>query len=262
MSTEAFAQDLAAKGLPVFPCDNDKEPLTEHGFHDASTNPNHISNWWWRWPTALIGVPTGERFVALDLDLQHREAVDWRDRNREPLPLTRTHHTRSGGMHLLFRPHRAVKCSTGKIDAHVDTRGAGGYIIWWPAEGYGVQHPDLLAEVPGFIVEKLKPKHTPRARTGKRAGGLGLRTHIEDRIAGVVRTIARAPEGQRNSCAFWGACRLAELWGDGYLDFEDAIAIVIEASSRAGLPQVEARRTAESALSTPLREPNDYQQYH
>jgi hypothetical protein len=145
-----------------------------------------------------------------------------------------------------------VRCGASQIHARVDTRGAGGYIIWWPAEGHEVEHPDLLAEVPEFIVEKLKPKHTPRAR--KRAGGLGLRTHIEGRIAGVVRTIARAPEGQRNNCAFWGACRLAGLVDDGYLDFEDAIAIVIEASSRAGLPQFEARRTAESAFKAPLRE--------
>jgi steroid 5-alpha reductase family enzyme len=63
MSTEAHAQELAAKGLPVFPCRGDnKAPLIENGFYKATTNPNQIGNWWWRWPSALIGVPTGERF--------------------------------------------------------------------------------------------------------------------------------------------------------------------------------------------------------
>ena len=127
---------LAAKSVPVFPCRNlpgnadDKKPHTLHGFKDASTDPAIIAQWWRQWPDALIGVPTGDRFVVLDLDLaKHVEALKWYDDNRDRLPGTRIHVTRSGGRHLLFRPHPAIKNSTSKIERGVDTRGIGGYCM-------------------------------------------------------------------------------------------------------------------------------------
>jgi bifunctional DNA primase/polymerase-like protein len=250
------AQELAAKGMPVFPCSpSDKKPLTEHGFHDATTNPNRIGWWWYKWPTALIGVPA-QRFVAVDLDLQHATARDWWNDNRESIPFTRTHYTRSGGLHLLFKPHPRVKNSAGKLAEHVDTRGAGGYIIWWPAEGHQVDNPDLLADIPEFIVAALNETESsaalPRRHRRKRRGILS-QSDIDARVAGVVRTIVHSQEGQRNDRTFWGACRLAELVDRGYLDYEDAIAIVVEAASRNGLRSLEAKRTAKSALKTPLR---------
>jgi hypothetical protein len=251
------AHQLARDGLPVFPCKNlpgqegDKHPLTARGFYDASTNPNHIGNWWWRWPDALVGVPAGERFVVLDLDLQHQEAADWWAEHRESIPLTRRHHTRSGGMHLLFRPHRAVRCTSGKIHPHIDTRGHGGYIIWWPAEGHVVEHADQLAEVPDFIINTLtaqKADLQPRKRSILLAFHQPSPAEIEARLDGIVRTIACAPNGQRNSSAYWGACRLAEMVNDGCLGREDAIELVIEAASRTGLAAHEARLTALSAF--------------
>jgi hypothetical protein len=58
----------------------DKKPLTAHGFKDASTDPATIAAWWQQWPDALVGVPTGDRFVVLDVDLQHQEAQHWYSR--------------------------------------------------------------------------------------------------------------------------------------------------------------------------------------
>jgi Bifunctional DNA primase/polymerase, N-terminal len=115
-----------AQRVPVFPCDNDKTPFVTHGFKDASSDPDTIRKWWLKWPDALIGVPTGIKFVVVDLDLQHDEARGWLSDNWGRLPVTRTHRTRSGGKHLLFAPHPDVKCSTGKVHPHVDTRGHGG----------------------------------------------------------------------------------------------------------------------------------------
>ena len=153
------ALDLA-KRLPIFPCDNDKRPFTAHGFNDASTDPDLIRRWWTRWPDALIGVPTGIKFCVIDVDLQHPEAQEWY--GRANLPVTRTHVTSSGGRHLLFQPHDEFRCSAGKIWKHVDTRGRGGYIIWWPAEGLEVLHAGTVAEVPGWIIAKLNPPPPPR----------------------------------------------------------------------------------------------------
>ena len=86
------ALDLARR-LPVFPCKvADKTPYTTHGFLDATTDPTRIRCWWSHWPDALIGVPTGIKFVVVDVDLQHSEAQHWYARAN--LPLTRKHETR------------------------------------------------------------------------------------------------------------------------------------------------------------------------
>jgi bifunctional DNA primase/polymerase-like protein len=104
---------LLSRGAPIFPLGTDKRPLTKHGFKDASSDPAQASAWWREFPGALVGVPTGKRFVVIDCDLQHVDANQWYARAN--LPLTRVHVTRSGGRHLLFQPDDRVGCSTSKI---------------------------------------------------------------------------------------------------------------------------------------------------
>jgi hypothetical protein len=237
MSSADYALRVAAKA-PIFPCDNDKRPLVAHGFKDASADPDVVRRWWTRWPAALIGVPTGAKFVVVDADLQHPEAQEWH--HRANLPITRTHHTRSGGRHLLFQPHDRLKCSAGKIWPHIDTRGAGGYIIWWPAEGFEVRHGALLASVPDWIIAKLTPPPPPSPPRQPAA--------LERQLGGIIRTIVNSKQGERNRVTFWGCCRIAELVAGGGLSREHGISIAIEAASRCGLPPCEARRTALSAL--------------
>jgi hypothetical protein len=152
--------------LPVFPCGNDKRPYTANGFKDATTHPELIKDWWVRWPDALVGVPTGNFFVVLDIDLQHFEARLWHQDISARLPATRTHHTRSGGLHLLFQLNDRIRNTAGKITKGVDTRGLGGYIIWWPAEGFAVQNRNLLAPVPEWLVDKLYPPGNPSSSAG------------------------------------------------------------------------------------------------
>src|SRR5436305_14601336 len=76
---------LAARGVKVFPCAQSKAPWTPHGFKDASADPHILQHWWARWPDALIGVPTGDKFVVIDADLQHAEAQTWYGRANLPL---------------------------------------------------------------------------------------------------------------------------------------------------------------------------------
>ncbi|MGQ9552978.1 MAG: bifunctional DNA primase/polymerase, partial [Anaerolineae bacterium] len=97
----------ARRGWPVFPCrPKGKEPLSEHGFKDAATNPATIKAWWSKWPSANIGIPTGAAtFVALDVDLRHGgdETLHALDKEHGPLPPTAHVLTGGGGDHFYFR---------------------------------------------------------------------------------------------------------------------------------------------------------------
>jgi hypothetical protein len=240
------ALELAAK-VPVFPCGQDKRPLVPGGFHAATRDMFTIAKWWHRWPQALIAVPTGEKFVALDIDLKHAEAERWYAENASNIPFTRKHGTRSGGCHLLFQPDTRMRCTAGRIARGVDTRGLGGYVVWWPACGLPVMHSGLLAEVPDFIVEAQLPKAEPiTIRTA--SPHVSGREHARRKLCGIIRTIAKAREGERNQVTFWGACRLAEMVAAGEIDRGDAIGLAIEAASHAGLPRQEANSTLSSAF--------------
>jgi Bifunctional DNA primase/polymerase, N-terminal len=245
MTPLAHALRLAARQLPCFPCrPHDKRPLTPHGFKNASSDATIIRTWWKRWPSALVGVPSGERFVVLDIDLQHAEAQHWYAGAN--LPQTRTHTTRSGGRHLFFKPTTDIKCTAGKIARGVDTRGSGGYIIWWPAHGLDVLHPAELAEVPHWLVRRLHP-----ARLAPQTPARQLRGDKD--LEPLVRVILGAAEGERNQKTFWAACRLAEHVRAGQIGRVDMVDIVIEAGARIGLPHREALTIANSALRAPER---------
>jgi hypothetical protein len=238
-SKQEEIERLLDRGIAVFPCGGDKKPLTRNGFKNATSDLAQVRDWWNRHPDALIGVPTGERFVVVDCDLQHVEAQRWYEYAN--VPLTRKHVTKSSGRHLFFRPDDRVGCSAGKIWPHIDARGKGGYIIWWPAEGLEVLHANVLAEIPEWIIKRLNPPALPPSRAP-------VRLRCDADLDPLLRVIMRAKEGERNTATFWAACRLAEHVHSGQLSDGDMVALVVGAASRTGLPIGEARKIASSAL--------------
>lgn len=60
----------AERGIPVFPCRvRGKEPLTQHGFHDATTDLEQVRAWWREHPQANIGVDLERsRLLLIDAD--------------------------------------------------------------------------------------------------------------------------------------------------------------------------------------------------
>jgi hypothetical protein len=248
--TEALK--LARRDLPIFPCEpQTKRPLTKNGFKDASADPDVVHAWWSEHADALVGVPTGERFVVVDVDLQHTDALQWLDDNRHRLPLTRTHSTRAGGKHFLFKPNDKVKCSAGKIAPHVDTRGLGGYIIWWPACGFEVLHHGVLAPVPDWIVEALNPPK-PKPIVVTRFEPLGSTPSAES-LRGALRVLADAQEGERNNALYWVSCRMGEAIKAGTINEAQAVAMVQSVGRAIGLSDREILRTARSGFEEGLR---------
>lgn len=129
-----YAQEL---GWPVFPLrERDKIPQISqkeggHGFKDATTHAEQITEWWSRWPHCNIGLATGYPFV-LDVDGPDGEKA-LRD-HFAALPAT-VEVTTSRGRHLYFAPPDGFTHSTssGKLGPKLDTRAVGGYVVAWPS---------------------------------------------------------------------------------------------------------------------------------
>lgn len=209
----------AAAGIPVFPCvPGAKHPLTEHGFHDATTDLRQIQRWWHRAPEANIGIATGRGIDVLDVDvhalgngfarlrLLHRsgQISGWAQAVRSP----------SGGVHLYYptAPGRELR-SWSRGTANLDFRGLGGYIIAPPSAALterGVRRYEVIARGRAprpidadTIRELLTPPPAPASTSTRMVRGEAG----EELLASWV---ARLPEGNRNAGLFWAACRLAE----------------------------------------------------
>lgn len=151
--------------LPVFPCRatdqtiggrtyKAKSPLTAAGFKDASRNLAQIEAWWRAHPDALIGVPTGTTSGLYVIDIDP-DGLAWYTENSARLAADRIHKTKRG-WHLLYRAC-GLGCSTKTLAAGVDTRGDGGYIVWWPASGLqAVGDLDDVGELPTWVTTRLR----------------------------------------------------------------------------------------------------------
>jgi hypothetical protein len=146
----------AARGLPIFPCDDGKRPMVKGGFQAASCDHKAIVGWWTRWPDALIGMPTGKPSGISVVDIDNKNGKngflilpDWE--HMSPVIVD----TRNGGAHLYFRDDGVVRNSTAR--SGIDVRGSGGYVIVPPSPGYQFRHGAK------FAVADLPP-----CRAGKR----------------------------------------------------------------------------------------------
>ena len=146
MNVPAPAVRLAARGIPSFPVLENKAPACPLGFKAATCGVDGMKALGGRWPGPLVGVVTraASGFDVLDIDPRHGGNA-WLSAHLDRLPTTRLHITRSGGQHLLFRHADGVRNTASRIAPGVDTRGDGGFIVYWPAEGLPVTVREPLA---------------------------------------------------------------------------------------------------------------------
>jgi hypothetical protein len=195
----------------VFPCGDNKKPVRPereggHGCKDATTDPERIAWLWRRWAGPLIGVATGtpSGISVLDIDRDHPAAFLWWQDNLTRLPRTLTYRTRRGGLHLYFLHRDGVTNSQGWIADGIDTRGDGGYVIFWFATGLECIDFSPPQPWPAWLLDELKWRPTPVLP-------LPERFRDPDRaVDGILRHLAATPEGHRNGMVFWAARKLAE----------------------------------------------------
>jgi hypothetical protein len=124
------ALGYAAQGLYVFPIKpRGKTPLTNHGFKDASTDPEQVRAWWTQWPDANIGIATGKKSGLFVIDVDGDIPSD-----SIPLPDKPTVIT-AKGHHYYFEylEGQDIRSRTKINGLPVDVRGEGGYIVAPPS---------------------------------------------------------------------------------------------------------------------------------
>jgi Bifunctional DNA primase/polymerase, N-terminal/Primase C terminal 2 (PriCT-2)/AAA domain len=175
----AAALAYARRGWPVFPCKpRSKAPLTEHGFHDASTDPTIIRQWFTRWPDANIAIATGARsgFIVIDEDRRHGGHLtrDLLEHEHGPFPKTVKTRTSDGAHRYYQHPGVKVRCDNGGklLGPGLDIKGDDGYVLVPPSlhpdgppYAFALTHgPDdtAIAPLPEWITEKLTPQEQPQ----------------------------------------------------------------------------------------------------
>lgn len=145
-----WALYYAKLGLPIFPVKHPsvpgqdhpgKEPWTEHGINDASSDLEKVAGWWDKHPNANIGLATGYNtsgLLVIDLDEddeknKHGLAVlqEWENRNGE-LPETCRVITGRGGYHYFYRFDKSCKSVIGLYEG-VDIRANGACAVLPPS---------------------------------------------------------------------------------------------------------------------------------
>jgi len=246
-----WALAYASNGWPVLPCrPGGKEPMTRHGFHDASTAEPQIRAWWERQPDANIALATGTPGPdVLDID-QHGEAGNGftayrRLKTASLLAGASTIvATPGGGLHLYLAG--STQPSRRLPRHHLDFRSSGGYVLAPPSQIAGKTYRLIWQQIPSAGLDwsaavrilqpeqdRSHPSHLPGTPNASR----------------LISWVERLEAGNRNCGLFWAACRALEA---GHPDLLDDIAA---AAAMTGLPEREITRTIASARRT-TRSPN------
>lgn len=107
-----------------------------HGVLDANTDADRLRRWWTAKPNANVGLATGHRFDAVDVDGpigQKSRASHWDDifARIDTDSVAKVLTPRPGGMHI-YVPPTGQPNSTNIVTA-VDYRGLGGYVLAPPS---------------------------------------------------------------------------------------------------------------------------------
>ncbi|MFD3438809.1 bifunctional DNA primase/polymerase [Streptomyces sp. NPDC058685] len=278
------ALDAAERGWHVFPLrPGDKRPALHGeavcpGIGDcagghrkweerATIDPDRIRRAWGDLPFN-IGIATGPSgLLVVDLDMPKRKNKSSADtpcgvttfralceRAGQPIPVTRTVRTASGGVHLYFTAPAGTRLgnTAGRLGRLIDTRAWGGYVVapgsTTPAGPYAVVHDTAPTPLPDWLYASLTPRQARRGLMAVPASSRASR-YATAALRAETATVRDAPHGERDATLLAGARALGRFvaWGDLPRDVvEEALQ---SAGECAGLSERQCRSTVRSGLN-------------
>jgi Bifunctional DNA primase/polymerase, N-terminal len=280
------ALGYAARGIPVYPvhwprpstggaslacsclrgvaCDRPaKHPLVRHGVKDATTDAAQLERWWQQWPNANLGLATGVRFDALDIDgAAGLAALRQLARAQAPWLPGPVVCTGGGGWHYWFAPTGLGNRPPRGL-GHVDWRGRGGCVLAPPSRhAAGATYRWLhgldqapLPEVPAALRALLNPGPPTPARPADSRPAAPGHPYGRQVLADELATLAQASRGRRNHTLNRSAFKVYRYVAGGLLTDDDVTAAFTEAARAIGLSAAEAARTLASARTAGLANP-------
>lgn len=126
------------RGWHVFPLKPNRfEPLTQHGYKDASNDPAVVAAWWDKWPNANIGLALQQSgLMAADVDPRNNGLKTWAERYSH-IDSTLKAKSAGDGIHYIFTVPEGADVK-GSFGPGVDAKWRG-YIILAPSERKGVE---------------------------------------------------------------------------------------------------------------------------
>lgn len=234
-----LAQTYARAGALIFPCheagDTAKRPYTRRGYNAATANPSTLHFWSMAWPNAIYGLPCApNNLFVLDADrhgngdgvralaaIFAHYGFDWLS-----VPVVRTPRD---GLHVLFARPAGLGRTKGTVAPAIDVRD-NGYII---APGnvlpngrrYELLNGTIDELAPAIASGTLPPiprwlislaTKQPSLTFSAKATASGIlpvasRGTASGRITGLIETVRKAGNGERNKALHWAACRVGEM---------------------------------------------------
>src|SRR6516225_1412148 len=235
----------AKRGWKIFPCNSNKEPLTSHGFKDATTDEAIISAWAKNWPGALWGRALEASVLVIDLDMKHgkngiREFGKLQGCKPEEFgaPCVAT---ARGGLHIYTdAAGRDFKNTTDKIAPGVDTKTDGGYVIIPSGNGSyrWLTDPDTpLPPAPQWAEAAL------RRDTDTKSNGPGASSYYEwppgfgqEKLNYFCKLVREAQEGHWDE-ARRKVFKFGRWAGGGAIDINVALEALINAANECRAPR-------------------------
>lgn len=244
------ALKYAQMGLAVFPLqEKGKEPATNNGFKDATTEERQIKLWWRKNPNYNIGIATGQKsggLVAIDMDIDkdqgkdgYRVFTNWCNQNFLVLPDSWLSITGRGGYHLFYKSAFPLPNKANWLDS-VDIRADGGYVVAPPSvhpNGNKYEWEQAPDEYDLITSDDIDVEFVFNSILASNLKEKGKTLNIPDEI----------PEGHRDEMMFKLACKYQSM---GMSDDAMLAALLKENEIRCKPPltEKEIQRKVEQAL--------------
>jgi RecA-family ATPase len=237
----------------IFPCGADKIPLIRNWQTEATDDPEVHRMWanLHREKFVYWGVPTGIANDIFVLDVDVKKENGHEELKKYPMPKTLTQRTPSGGMHYIFKyPQDGKKYGNRvKFLPGLDTRGDGGYIIWYG----GDDTPP--GETPTWLREKASPSHNQISQAASQSTIKVAPEIAAEVVQKSLDNIREAPEGESNNVLNVESFKLGQLVASQSITRDYAEQALFRAAKDRGKPDYEAKATITSGLDGGSKKP-------